>query len=77
MDHPHQGPADVSDSLQSYLATRPARADGRPPLPVILFEDAVEVASTLDHALRAGFRTVLALSPEPLALEIPANGCDR
>lgn len=60
----------MSDSLQSYLATRPAELTVGP-IAVILFEDAVEVASTLDHALRAGFRTVLALSPEPLALEIP------
>nr|WP_220185157.1 glycosyltransferase family 2 protein [Paracoccus sp. S1E-3] len=56
--------------MRNYLAARPEELKAGP-IAVILFEDEVEVASTLDHALRAGFRTVLALSPEPLALEIP------
>ena len=60
----------MSDSLQSYLAAQPEELKAGP-VAIILFEDEVETASTLDHALRAGFRTVLALSPEPLALEIP------
>ncbi|NHF71797.1 glycosyltransferase family protein [Paracoccus xiamenensis] len=63
----------MTDSLHSYLASRPAELNAGP-IAVILFEDEVETASTLDHALRAGFRTVLALSPGPLALEIPREG---
>lgn len=60
----------MTDTLRSYLAAKPAELKAGP-IAVILFEDDVEIASTLDHALRVGFRTVLALSPEPLALEVP------
>ena len=62
----------MTESLQNYLAAHPVELKAGP-IAVILFEDEVETASTLDHALRAGFRTVLALSPEPLALEIPRD----
>ena len=62
----------MTDSLLSYLASGAAELRAGP-IAVILFEDEVETASTLDHALRAGFRTVLALSPEPLALTIPRD----
>lgn len=53
--------------LAAWLATRPA-AITEGPLSVLLIEDEVEVASTLDHHIAAGFAHVLALSPEPLAL---------
>ena len=54
-------------ALAAWLADRPATL-AKGPLSILLVEDAVEVASTLDHLLRAGFAHVLALSPEPLAL---------
>lgn len=53
--------------LQGWLARRPA-ALAKGPISVLLVEDEVEVASTLDHHIAAGFRHILALSPEPLAL---------
>jgi len=54
-------------ALAAWLSRRPpALAKG--PLSILIVEDEVEVASTLDHLLRAGFAHVLALSPEPLAL---------
>lgn len=53
--------------LAAWLARRPA-AVARGPLSVLLIEDEVEVASTLDHHIAAGFRHILALSPEPLSL---------
>lgn len=52
-------------TLESFLAA-PGEALAQGPVAVILIEDAVEIRSTLDHHLRAGFRTILALSPEPL-----------
>ena len=60
-------PASPVPALADYLASRPA-ALGRGPLAMILFEDLAAVTATLDHALARGFRTILALSPEPLAL---------
>lgn len=54
-------------ALAAWLADRPATL-AKGPLSILLVEDAVEVASTLDHLLRGGFAHVLALSPEPLAL---------
>lgn len=53
--------------LAAWLATRPA-AIAKGPVSVLLIEDEVEVASTLDHHIAAGFAHVLALSPEPLEL---------
>ena len=41
------------------------------PIAILLFEDDAETVSTLEHHLRAGFRHILALSPEPLALPEP------
>ena len=53
--------------LLPFLRGRPpVLAQG--PLAVVLIEDAAAVAETLGHHLDLGFRHVLALSPEPLAL---------
>lgn len=54
-------------SLAGWLATRPA-AIAKGPLSILLIEDEAEIASTLDHHIALGFRHILALSPEPLAL---------
>lgn len=53
--------------LEAWLAGRPA-AIAKGPLSVLLIEDEVEVASTIDHHIAAGFRHILALSPEPVPL---------
>lgn len=53
------------EHLNRFLAES-GRALLRGPIAVVLIEDDVEVASTLAHALQAGFRRILALSPEPL-----------
>ena len=58
MSHPALGP---------WLAGRPAEL-AKGPISVLLIEDDVEVSSTLDHHISAGFARILALSPEPLAL---------
>ncbi|MBV0891994.1 glycosyltransferase family 2 protein [Paracoccus sp. Z118] len=64
-------------SLASFLAL-PGDALARGPIAVILIEDSVEVASTLAHHIRAGFRKILALSPEPLtAADLPDDPKDR
>lgn len=42
---------------------------GKGPVALILAEDPVEVASTLDHHLKAGFATVICLCPD--AIDIP------
>ena len=52
-------------ALRDWLATGPAELSAGP-VAIILCEDEVEIASTLAHAGRAGFRLILALSPEPL-----------
>lgn len=54
-------------TLSEYLPRNAAELAGGP-VAIILFEDQTEVASTLEHAERAGFRLILALSPEPLTL---------
>ena len=54
-------------TLSTYLqGNRSELAAG--PIAVILCEDQTEIASTLEHAERVGFKLILALSPEPLAL---------
>ncbi len=64
-------------SLDAFLA-RPGDALARGPVAVILVEDAVEIRSTLDHHLRAGFARILAVSPEPLPPgDLPGAGGDR
>lgn len=67
---PGARPAGVPD-LPEWLASRPP-ALARGPLAVLLFEDEAETASTLRYHLMAGFRHILALSPE--ALDLPALG---
>ena len=53
--------------FQPWLATSGAPL-AKGPIALILVEDDVAVAETLAHHLRAGFRHILALSPDPLAL---------
>lgn len=53
--------------LEDYLARRPATL-AKGPIAVVLIEDSAAVEETLLHHLRAGFRHVLALSPEPVAM---------
>lgn len=60
--------------LAAWLATRPA-AIRTGPISVLLVEDEVEVASTLDHHIALGFAHILALSPEPLALTPAQAAC--
>ena len=51
--------------LGEFLQTdRPRLAKG--PIAILLIEDDTVVQQTLAHHLRAGFRLILALSPEPL-----------
>ena len=52
-------------ALESFL-NAPTDQLARGPIAVILIEDQVEIASTLAHHLQAGFKRILALSPEPL-----------
>ncbi|MES2142909.1 MAG: glycosyltransferase family 2 protein [Pseudomonadota bacterium] len=56
-------------SFASLLA-QGAALIGKGPVALILAEDGVEVASTLDHHLKAGFGTVICLCPD--AIDIPA-----
>ncbi|WP_395541070.1 hypothetical protein [Neotabrizicola sp. sgz301269] len=57
----------IHPDLETFLAKGKA-ALTKGPLAVIMAEDEVEVASTLRHHLQAGFRDVLLLAPEGLAL---------
>lgn len=57
--------------LQEWLGNRPA-ALRRGPIAILLIEDEVEIPSTLRYMLQAGFRHILALSPE--ALDLAAMG---
>lgn len=69
--------AHQTEALAAFLA-QPGDALVRGPIAVILVEDRVEVASTLAHHIRAGFRKVLALSPEPLRpSDLPDDPKDR
>ena len=65
-------PASVAapQSLEQFLSA-PGTHLQRGPLAVILIEDQAEVAATLSHHLRLGFRKILALSPEPLPAMAP------
>lgn len=60
-------------ALHDFLGRKPD-AIRRGPLAVILIEDDVAVSETLAHHLRAGFRHILALAPEPLALPEDSAG---
>lgn len=53
--------------LTEFLNSSP-KTLSKGPLAVILIEDDTAVTETLQHHLKAGFRHVLALSPEPLEL---------
>lgn len=53
--------------LKEFLRGKP-KAVSKGPLAIILIEDDIAVAETLQHHMKAGFRHVLALSPEPLEL---------
>lgn len=53
--------------LEAFLAS-PGDHLRRGPIAVILAEDQVKVAATLAHHMAAGFKKILALSPEPLPL---------
>lgn len=55
--------------LTAWLARHGGGLGAVGPVALILIEDEVEIASTLRHHLRAGFRRVLALSPEPVPPE--------
>ncbi|WP_090848499.1 glycosyltransferase family 2 protein [Paracoccus alkenifer] len=55
-----------------FLAS-PGEQLERGPIAVILIEDQAEVAATLSHHLRLGFRKILALSPEPLPAMAPLD----
>ena len=63
----------ATPALHDYLRQRPDSIR-RGPLAVVLVEDDVAVAETLTHHLRAGFRHILVLSPEPLALPEALSG---
>lgn len=51
--------------LEAFLAS-PGEHLRRGPIAVILVEDRAAVAATLSHHMDAGFKKILALSPEPL-----------
>ena len=51
--------------FESFLAS-PGEVLAKGPIAIVLIEDGVEVASTLEHHIRAGFRRILALSADPL-----------
>ncbi|WP_062563666.1 glycosyltransferase family 2 protein [Paracoccus aminovorans] len=64
-------------SLSRFLAEAPDRL-AKGPIALILVEDDAAVAQTLEHHLRAGFKLILALSPEPLPADaIPAAGASK
>ena len=52
--------------LDAFLAS-PGDHLRRGPIAIILVEDHVAVAATLAHHMEAGFKKILALSPEPLS----------
>lgn len=61
-------------SLTAFLKSRP-RVLARGPLAIVLVEDDAAAQETLSHHLQIGFRHILALSPDPLA--IPAEIASR
>ena len=62
---PRPARARVVRRFESFLAS-PGEILAKGPIAVVLIEDGVEVASTLEHHIRAGFRRILALSADPL-----------
>ena len=64
-------------SLAQFLTQAPDRLV-KGPIALILIEDEAAVTQTLEHHLRAGFKLILALSPEPLPEgTIPAEGASK
>lgn len=63
----------MAQTLHEYLTAKPA-ALSTGSVAVILCEDDVEVLSSLNHAKQAGFKHVLAISPEPLPQTEMAQG---
>ncbi len=64
-------------SLGDFLKAPGGRLD-KGPVAVLLIEDEAAVQRTLAHHLAAGFRLILALSPEPLPAHVlPGEGADR
>ena len=57
----------IHPDVETFLAKGKAVL-ARGPLAVIMAEDDIEIASTLRHHLQAGFRDLLLLAPEGLAL---------
>lgn len=57
----------MTQTLATYLKSKPAEL-AKGPLAIILCEDKVEIESTIQHHVQAGFRTILLLSAEPLDL---------
>jgi hypothetical protein len=55
------------DSLDHYLARRTGPPP-KGPLAILLMEDLVETDSTIRHVLRLGFRDILVLGPQELAI---------
>lgn len=55
------------DTLDQFLATRPGTF-GKGPAAMVIAEDRVEVASTLDHVRSLGFRQVFVLAPPNLVV---------
>lgn len=60
-------------SLKEYLGKSP-KDISKGPLAIILVEDEIAVAETLVHHQKLGFRHILALSPEPIALPAESAG---
>lgn len=64
-------------SLARFLSDAPDRLT-KGPIALVLIEDDSAVAQTLEHHLRAGFKLILALSPEPLPAQvIPEAGAGK
>ncbi|MFC3569485.1 glycosyltransferase family 2 protein [Paracoccus sp. TOH] len=63
--------------LAQFLRESPDRLV-KGPIALVLIEDQAAVAQTLEHLLKAGFRLILALSPEPLpAHAVPETGATK
>ncbi|WP_134678903.1 hypothetical protein [Paracoccus ravus] len=52
-------------TLDQFLSTSADKL-AKGPIAILLIEDAIAVAPTLNHHLNCGFRQIVALSPEPL-----------
>lgn len=60
-------PVKPADPIRFYdFVRKPEGHLARGPIAIILIEDQAEIASTLAHHIRLGFKKILALSPDPL-----------